>query len=268
MSVPPIIVRFEKKKKKTMFAAARSLLKHSRAIATKGLVTALPSAAPRSALLLSQTARALSSAVANQPTHITLAETLAAELLHEQAEIDVDEDYEEVKALVSKSFKITDKPGYGTVSLERNYKGEHIVITFDCQDTIEDVEDESKYADFENQEEVQLGEDDNVPTKFGINFEVIITKTKSKAIFYCASTEDRVVIQNITFVPVDVEDTKAYSGPRYEDLDETLREAFQNYLTERKIDEDLAFYILSEARHKEEREYKNWLVGLSEFYAK
>lgn len=207
---------------------------------------------------------------------VALSEVLHNEILHEQSEVNIDEDYEDIKEKISKLFKITDNVGYGQIVLERTHKNEHITVTFDCQDTIEDVQDESQYDNFQNEEEVEFngnedeeeGDDEFPPNKFGINFEVAIKKEKSKAIFYCVSSEDRVIIQNVTFVPEGVEEGKVYSGPRYEDLDPTVRDAFQNYLTERKIDDDLAFYVLSEARNKEEREYRNWLTGLSEFYAK
>jgi hypothetical protein len=218
--------------------------------------------------------RFLSSVPGNQPAHIALAEILSSEILHEQGEIEVDEDYEEIKTLITKSFKITDTPGYGSVTLERTYKGEQIVVTFDCQDVTEDVQDESQFHDFENQAESQIeqpqdeDEFESPPNRFGINFEVAITKKKAKTIFYCSSVEDRVVIQNVTFVPEGLEEAKAYSGPKYEDLDPAVRDGFQNYLAERKIDEDFAFYILSEARNKEEREYRNWLANLVEFYSK
>lgn len=212
-------------------------------------------------------------ATTNQPAHLALAEILSNEILHEQGETEIDEDYEEIKKLISKTFKITDKPGYGNVTLERTYKGETIVVSFDCQDVAEDVEDESQYEQFEDQAETQIeqGEDEEFeppPNKFGINFEVSVTKGKSKVLFYCTSSEDRVVIQNVTFVPEGVDETKVYSGPKYEDLDPAVRDGFQNYLAERKIDEDFAFYVLSEARNKEEREYRNWLANLVEFYSK
>mmetsp|Transcript_18331 Transcript_18331/g.19099 ORF Transcript_18331/g.19099 Transcript_18331/m.19099 type:complete len:257 (-) Transcript_18331:129-899(-) len=204
---------------------------------------------------------------------VALSEVLHNEILHEQNEVEIDEDYEDIKEKVSKVFKITDNPGYGNVILERTYKGEHITVSFDCQDVMDDVQDESQYNNFGDQEETEfngenLENEEFPPNKFGINFEVTVKKHNSKAIFYCVSSEDRVIIQNVTFVPEGIDDSKAYSGPKYEDLDPTLRDAFQNYLTERKIDDDFAFYILSEARNKEEREYRNWLTGLADFYAK
>jgi hypothetical protein len=217
--------------------------------------------------------RSFSSQQQSPAAHIALAEILSGEILHEQSETEIDEDYEEIKTLIGKTFKITDKAGYGNITLERTYKNEQIVVTFDCQDITEDVEDESQYDQMEEQAETQIeqGEDeefDAPPNRYGINFEVAVTKNKSKVIFYCCSVEDRVVIQNVSFLPEGVDETKAYAGPKYEDLDPSVRDGFQNYLAERKIDEDFAFYVLSEARNKEEREYRNWLANLVEFYSK
>jgi hypothetical protein len=257
--------------------AGRNILKQSRSYGRGLSATGLLfQATLKSKSATKSSIRFLSSnAAAKQPAHVALAEVLSGEILHEQGEVEIDEDYDEIKALISKSFKITDTPGYGSVTLERAYKGEQIVVTFDCQDVAEDVQDESQYHDFENQAESQIEQpgDENEefeppPSRFGINFEVAITKNKAKTIFYCSSVEDRVVIQNVTFVPEGLEEAKAYSGPKYEDLDPSVRDGFQNYLAERKIDEDFAFYILSEARNKEEREYRNWLANLVEFYSK
>jgi hypothetical protein len=269
--------RTVKKKQKTerrlkmISAFGKRFVSHTRCYGRNVVMSSIQGMMTSSSQTLSLT-RSFSSQQ-TPPAHVALAEILSGEILHEQSETEIDEDYEEIKTLITKNFKITDKAGYGNITLERTYKNEQIVVTFDCQDITEDVEDESQYDQMEEQAETQIeqGEDeefDAPPNRYGINFEVAVTKNKSKVIFYCCSVEDRVVIQNVSFLPEGVEEAKGYAGPKYEDLDPVVRDGFQNYLAERKIDEDFAFYVLSEARNKEEREYRHWLANLVEFYSK
>jgi complement component 1 Q subcomponent-binding protein, mitochondrial len=207
---------------------------------------------------------------------VALAEILTSELLHENANNnEVDEDYEDIKSTIAKYFKITDKKDFGVITLTRVYKGEKITVRFDCQDEVENYEDDEGYDRLQEkmklQEESELTQDDltsenqGVP---GVNFEVVIGKVGGGELaFNCVATGNQQInIENVKFSPEDADDVDSrYGGPRYVDLDENVRDAFQAYLAERKIDEDFAYYVVSEARYKEEREYRNWLENLSNF---
>ena len=57
-------------------------------------------------------------------------------------------------------------------------------------------------------------------------------------------------------------------GPRFDDLDDDLKEEFYNYLEERGIDNELSFFLVSQARFKEEKEYVHWLEKVGEFATK
>ena len=46
---------------------------------------------------------------------------------------------------------------------------------------------------------------------------------------------------------------------RFEDLEENVQEEFYKFMEERKIDNDMSYFIVSYSRYKEEREYLNWL---------
>lgn len=56
-----------------------------------------------------------------------------------------------------------------------------------------------------------------------------------------------------------------YQGPRFSDLDESLQVAFEEYLDERGINEELAEFIISYSEVKEEKEYRNWLGEVNNF---
>ena len=203
-----------------------------------------------------------------------LAEVLTKEILFETAEAEVDEDYEDCKKLISKTFKITDNVGLGEIKLERQYRDETITVTFDCQDEVEDAQDELGYDNMEDamkggSEMDGRGEDDEnvegVPNQFGIHFEVVVKKDGKAVVFNCVASQ-HVIIENVSYRPdADSDDVKLYGGPRYADLDEAVREAFQSYLAERKIDDDFSYYVVSAARVKEEKEYANWLEKITEF---
>jgi hypothetical protein len=51
-------------------------------------------------------------------------------------------------------------------------------------------------------------------------------------------------------------------------LDDDLKEEFYNYLAERGIDNEFSFFVVSQARFKEENEYRNWLEKVGKFTAK
>jgi complement component 1 Q subcomponent-binding protein len=56
-----------------------------------------------------------------------------------------------------------------------------------------------------------------------------------------------------------------YSGPNFADLDDNLKDAFYEYLSERKIDADFSFFVAAYAHDKEQREYTQWLKSVGEF---
>ena len=60
-------------------------------------------------------------------------------------------------------------------------------------------------------------------------------------------------------------DGALYGGPAFDHLDETLQNAFLDYLEDRHVDDDLSFFVLAYARHKEQQEYVNWLHKVLEF---
>jgi complement component 1 Q subcomponent-binding protein len=203
-----------------------------------------------------------------------LADVLASEIVYENREADQepDMDYEEVKDLISKKFKISDREGHGTVVLTRTYKGESIMVTFDCQD---EVENEGA-LESEMQKRMDAGEDaeidaDSLPENsesMGIAFEVVVEKKSgAKLIFNCVAA-DTLQVQSITSITADIakeEDSSPYNGPHFSNLDEKLQNAFLDFLAERSIDDDFKYFFISYSRYKEEREYRLWLNQVVDF---
>jgi Mitochondrial glycoprotein len=101
----------------------------------------------------------------------------------------------------------------------------------------------------------------------GINFKAIITKPSGeKVVIQCAAFEN-IKVDGVRYIAADkeVKDTTLYSGPVFDYLDDELQDAFYSYLSDRKIDDDLAHFITSYAVEKEQNEYAIWLRQLAAF---
>lgn len=201
----------------------------------------------------------------------SLHEVLANELAAEAADDEVDQEYLDAKKAIESTFKIHDEAGKGVVKLEGKYKGESIEVIFDCQDEEEmDLSEEAmERATAEGDDNEQGDEDDGEHLDIGINFDVTIGKKDGKMVVSCTAAQS-FRINQVRYVSAgkDLADQELYGGPTFEQLDETLQDAFYAYLAERGINEDLSFFILAHSGLKEQKEYENWLNKLLDFTAK
>jgi complement component 1 Q subcomponent-binding protein, mitochondrial len=161
----------------------------------------------------------------------------------------------------------------GTVTLKREYNGETIEITFDCQDEAEmdgddEMEEESELETPAASEEEDDGE--GPAMEFGINFDVKITKPSGEKIVIMCVASRNLIVRSVRHLEagVDIDNTLSYAGPVFEQLNEELQDSFYSYLEERSIGEDLSFFVLSYSRVKEQSEYSNWLNKVMAFAEK
>lgn len=56
-----------------------------------------------------------------------------------------------------------------------------------------------------------------------------------------------------------------YTGPEFEELDDTLQQAFADYLEERGITAEFGLYLMELLHDKLEVEYMNWLQRARDF---
>ncbi len=209
------------------------------------------------------------------PKPISLPEMLANEITSEEAEDNVDPELEDLTNEIKKSFTITDNEGSAMVTLTRKYKNETIEVSFNCQDETE-IDDfnqlDEKFNNIdENGELVKQGDDDGDDDDdfgggmIGQVFEVTITKGDQKVLFSCVA-EEEIRIENVSYLGSRNKTEEGfYAGPLYEHLDDNLKASMSNYLSERKIDDDLCYFVLKYARHKEQNEYMNWLKQMLNF---
>lgn len=152
--------------------------------------------------------------------------------------------------------------------MKREHKNESIEIIFDCQDEADgddsdDVDEEEEPAEEEKSDE----EVEESAGLSGINFKAIITKPSGeKIVLQCAAFET-IKVNGVRHISADKEmkDTTLYSGPVFDYLDDELQDAFYSYLSDRKIDDDLAHFITTYATEKEQNEYAHWLRQLAAF---
>ena len=65
---------------------------------------------------------------------------------------------------------------------------------------------------------------------------------------------------------IDLTSSERLGSPQvYEELDESLTKAFEDFLRERGVDEALGAYLVEAVHDKEQREYQAWLERVRTF---
>jgi hypothetical protein len=202
-----------------------------------------------------------------------LLDRLNATIANNTAKVDsLLEEYKiDIKKVKSK-FDIYDKDLIGDVVLTRKKrrKGESLVVKFNCESEVFDFDDDDGYErilqSLERAEEKQLDYSDKVAlgdNLEGIEIDVHIKKENSRLTFHCIAS-DKIVIQKVYFdTPLseagDKKELKRiYSGPKYVDLEEPIREELQSYLSKRLVDDFFSTFICNYSRIKREKEFILW----------
>jgi len=90
--------------------------------------------------------------------------------------------------------------------------------------------------------------------------------------FFC-STQDgeghRYIIGNVKSFAGETErdSMSSYNGPEFDDLEETLQEAMDEYLAEVGVNNEICDFIDASSVDKEHREYMRWLENVKSFMA-
>jgi len=177
--------------------------------------------------------------------------TLQAEVKHEE------EQYEQAKEikkfLKSSDFKLVETEGDVNMMLERELGDKMVRIEWQLT------------SPFDPNADVEGGEGEGYEaeaTDFCITIE---SKSSSAGVsFYCSTQtgeDHRYVIGNVkAFSSAEEKDNvSGYNGPEFEDIDEQLQEAFDEYLGEMGMNNDVCDFIDAVALDKEQREYIRWL---------
>ena len=173
---------------------------------------------------------------------------------------EIDEEFLDIKGQIAKNFKINETDGSCVVTLTSTHENEVIEVKFNVQD-----EEEAQDNDWGDEEQHEHSEEEEEDAHTVIPFEVSISKkgSKDKVIYFCDAGET-VNIANVQYLPAGktTEDKAVYDGPIFDMLSDDLKDSLHQYLADRNIDDDMAFFIHKFSINKEQREYVNWLKKL------
>jgi complement component 1 Q subcomponent-binding protein len=215
-------------------------------------VGSLRTLAPRAAMfaprLLPNRTAAFSTAAGSK-----VAKVLGAEVKHEEEQY---EQSKELKAFLTNSpFKFTENEGDVNMLLERELEDKVVTIEWQLA------------SPFDPNMEDEEGEPEE-STNLWVSVES--KKSGSGLTFNCSTQtgeDHRYVIGNVkTFASAEEkESVSGYNGPDFEDLDDKLQEAFDEYLAELGMSTEVCDFIDAMALDKEQREYVRWLKTSMEF---
>lgn len=191
----------------------------------------------------------------------TLAKALKESVELEKENVEINQDFLDAKKLIEKSFTINDVEGTSIVTLTRKVGNETITVTYDCMD----IATSQEFQDEEYSEE-------SVQSQPTLLFKVNITKEGEAGSLYFEGVASQETFDIEKVVPLANGKTddfeNVYTGPAFHELESELSEKFLDYLYAKKVDQDLAFFIMSHAVEKEQKEFVNWLDNIQKFVAK
>ncbi|KXZ48015.1 hypothetical protein GPECTOR_31g379 [Gonium pectorale] len=118
--------------------------------------------------------------------------------------------------------------------------------------------------DEEEGEEYEDEDEEGLPVEFQVN----ITKEDEEEVlvFECESDGEYLVINRVALDSLDDDEPgMSYKGPVFENLDDTLQQAFVDFLEERGINSYLGEYIRVYLADKATLEYQQWLGRMRSF---
>lgn len=165
-------------------------------------------------------------------------------------------------------YELQDRPNCTTLLLARSFgEDEDVFVEVDINNQ------EDAAAEDLDDDEVD-DEEDVLPA---VVFSVNITKEDRMMTFNCEADGESIVIRHVSLSDAadlgdgddDDEDASLefspYTGPVFDELDDTLQQAFADYLEERGITDEFGVYLMELVHDKLEVEYMNWLQRTQDF---
>jgi hypothetical protein len=132
-------------------------------------------------------------------------------------------------------------------------------------------------VDLNNQEDSgseggEMDDEDEGEKLSAVGFSVAITKEDSMMTFSCEADGTGITIRHVNLSDAeeaeedeDELEYSPYTGPVFDELDDTLQQAFADYLEERGITSEFGVYLMELVHDKLEVEYMNWLQRARDF---
>ncbi|TFK48938.1 mitochondrial glyco protein [Heliocybe sulcata] len=234
------------------------------------LTAATRLATPASTRAFSVSARALGEAASD----VALSQKLQEELKYEK-ETAVEQEPEFLTTFKSQNiWKIEDASGNDEVTLTRKFGNETIRLVF----SIADIQANEAYDEQEEDGETEETEGGLPGPSYPIRCSFSISKsTGPGALNIDTMCQDGgFIVDNLSFysdakvgtelsAEMDWKRRGLYIGPQFDTLDVAVQESFEQFLQERGINENLAFFIPEYAEYKEQKEYIKWLENVKQF---
>lgn len=185
---------------------------------------------------------------------------MKAEIKHEE---DAYEQSKEIKQFLKNTdFELVDVEGDVNMMLKKQVGDKVVQIDWQLTSPFEPNADAGEDEGFEQE-----------ATDFMVtleNQEKSADEGDRGLVFYCstqAGEDHRYVIGSVKVFnsTEEKEGMSMYNGPDFEDLDEKLQEAFDEYLAELGLNSELCDFIDATALDKEQREYIHWLKVTKDF---
>lgn len=152
-------------------------------------------------------------------------------------------------------FIVKDKPGEQWIVLHRKYGKENIKV----EATMLDLGSSDSHED--------LGEDD-IPCKICLAVTISKDEAPKSMMIGCSGYPDEITVDRVVIMEAESSYELTYEGPGFERMNENLQKAFQEFLQERGIDDDLSNFLYEYMINKCKKEYLNWLQSLQSFVEK
>ncbi|XP_020244610.1 uncharacterized protein At2g39795, mitochondrial-like, partial [Asparagus officinalis] len=167
-------------------------------------------------------------------------------------------------------FEIKDEKGKNIITLKRKYQDEDVEITVSMPSLVTGEEPD---RDNDNEDEDEEGDNGASPSQSSIPLTVSVNKGQGPSLeFMCTAYADEIVIDAMSVredgLKKDPEETLAYEGPDFNDLDENLQKAFHKYLELRGVTPITTNFLHEYMINKDSREYLRWLENLKAFVQK
>ncbi|KAG2452173.1 hypothetical protein HYH02_003205 [Chlamydomonas schloesseri] len=163
-------------------------------------------------------------------------------------------------------FELQDEPGTSAFLLAKKFGKEEIIVRVNLDAQPDYDEDEDEMDEYEDEEAQSR------PVEFVVN----IAKPGSWGdeqvlVFECESDGEYLTIHSVSLDNMDGDEefgAPGYKGPAFQDLDDTLQQAFVDYLEERGVNAYLGEYIRIYLEDKARLEYQSWLGRMRDFIGK
>jgi len=132
----------------------------------------------------------------------------------------------------------------------------------------QETEEDDEHWEDEPEEDDEEKEDDVDDLEQSVFFKVRVSKAGAaeELLFDCVTDGAEVDILRVDLGRPGAESSDgSYTGPEFDELDETLQTAFAEFLEQRDIGPAFAEYLLEVSYDKEQREYCNWLHRVGAF---